>query len=296
MRKLPLHSMLGDYPNTAALRNGQLRSDLIDFEFADVKAPPSAFKSIVREQKYDFGELAIVAYLQAKAFDKPYVLLPAVVVGRNQLQTIAYNAERGHLSLADLNGRRVGIRAYTVTTAVWVRGIVAEMYGVDLDRVHWVTFEEPHVAEYRDPVSIERAAHGKDLVQMLLDGEIDAAVIGDQLSDPRLKRLVPDVEAANRTWAETHGGVPINHMVVVREFISKSQPEIVRELYRLLLASKEAANLPESGTALDPLRFGIEPNRRTLEIVIDFALQQKLIPRRFSVDELFDDTTGGLTA
>jgi 4,5-dihydroxyphthalate decarboxylase len=217
-----------------------------------------------------------------------------VVVGRNQIQTIAYNAERGHLRPADLNGRRVGIRAHTVTTAVWVRGVLAEMYGVDLDRVHWITFEDPHVAEYRDPGTIERAPNGKDLVQMLLEGELDAAVVGDQLPDPRLKRLVPDAEAANRTWAETHGGVPINHMVVVRESISNSRPDVVRELYRLLLASKEAANLQESGTPLDPLRFGIEPNRRTLEIIVDFALQQKLIPRRFSVDELFDDTTRAL--
>jgi 4,5-dihydroxyphthalate decarboxylase len=296
MSHMTLQSMLGNYRNTAALRNGQLRSDLVDFDFADVKAPPTAFKSIVREQKYDFGELAIVTYLQAKAFGKPYVLLPAVVVGRNQLQTIAYNAERGYLGPADLNGRRVGIRAYTVTTAVWVRGILAEMYGIDLDRVHWITFEDPHVAEYRDPDTIERAPNGKDLVQMLLEGELDAAVVGDQLPDPRLARLVPDAEAANRTWAETHGGVPINHMVVVRESISKSRPDVVRELYRLLLTSKAAAKLPESGTALDPLRFGIEPDRRTLEIIVDYTLQQKLIPRRFSVDELFDDATRGLAA
>jgi 4,5-dihydroxyphthalate decarboxylase len=294
MTKLTLQSMLGNYANTAALHNGELRSDLVDFVFADVKSPPTAFKSIVREQKYDFGELAIITFLQAKAFGKPYVLLPAVVVGRNQLQTIAYNAERGHLAPADLNGCRVGVRAYTVTTAVWVRGILAETYGVDLDRVRWITFEDPHVAEYRDPDTIERAGNGKDMVQMLLEGELDAAVIGDQLPDPRLKRLIPDAEAANRTWAKTHGGVPINHMTVVRNSISKSRPDVVGELYRLLLASKEAAKLPDSGTALDPLRFGVERNRRTLEIIIDFALRQKLIPRRFSVNELFDDTTGSL--
>jgi 4,5-dihydroxyphthalate decarboxylase len=288
--------MLGNYPNTAALLNGSIRSDLVEFEFADVKVANTAFKRIVRDQEFDFGELAIVTFLQAKAYNKPYVLLPAVVVGRGQLHTIAYNAERGHLSPTDLPGRRVGVRAYTVTTGVWVRGMLAELYGIDINRVRWVTFEEPHVAEYRDPDTVERAAPGKELVKMLLDGELDAGIVGDKLPDPRLKPLVPDAELANRKWAETHGGVPVNHLAVVRASIARERPDVVRELYRLLAESKRAANLPESGTPLDPLRFGIEPNRRSLEIIIDFAYTQKLIPRRFSVDELFEDTARALAA
>jgi 4,5-dihydroxyphthalate decarboxylase len=294
--KLKLKSMLGNYPNTAALLNGSIRSDLVEFEFADVKVANTAFKRFVRDAEFDFGELAIVTFLQAKAYDKPYVPLPAVVVGRGQLHTIAYNAERGHLSPSDLPGRRVGVRAYTVTTGVWVRGMLAELYGLDIDRVRWVTFEEPHVAEYRDPETVERAPAGKELVKMLLDGELDAGIVGDKLPDPRLKTLVPDAEAANRKWAETHGGVPINHVAVVRTSIARERPDVVRELYRLLAESKRVANLPESGTALDPLRFGVEPNRRTLEIIIDFAYRQKLIPRRFSVDELFEDTARALAA
>jgi 4,5-dihydroxyphthalate decarboxylase len=289
--KLKLHALLGDYPNTKALKNKQIRSDLVDLDFADVKVVSTAFKPLVREGRFDVGELAIVTYLQAKAYRKPYVLIPAVVMGRGQHHTIAYNAERGYLGPKDLEGRRVGVRAYTVTTGVWVRGILADDYGVDLDKVRFVTFEDPHVAEYRDPDFVERAPAGKTIVQMLLDGELDAAVLGDNLPDPRLKHLFPDPEAAARRWAEQHGGMPLNHMVVVREEISKSRPEIVREIYRLLRESKRAANLPAADTALDPLRFGVEPNRRALETIIDYSLRQKLIPRRFSVDELFDDTT-----
>ena len=85
-------------------------------------------------------------------------------------------------------------------------------------------------------------------------------------------------------------------MVVVRESIAKSRPDVVKELFRLLLESKHAAKLPETGTALDPLRFGIEANRKALDVIIDFAFAQRLIPRRFTVDELFDDTTRLLTA
>jgi 4,5-dihydroxyphthalate decarboxylase len=294
--KLKLHALLGDYPNTKALKDKQIRSDLVDLDFADVKVVSTAFKPLVREGRFDVGELAIVTYLQAKAYGKPYVLLPAVVMGRGQHHTIAYNAERGHLTPKDLEGRRVGVRAYTVTTGVWVRGILADDYNVDLAKVRFVTFEDPHVAEYRDPDFVERAPEGKTIVQMLLDGELDAAVLGDSLPDPRFKHLFPDPDAAARQWAERHGGMPLNHMVVVRDQISQSQPEIVREIYRLLRESKRAANLPASDTALDPLRFGVVPNRRALETIIDYSLRQKLIPRRFSVDELFDDTTRALSA
>jgi 4,5-dihydroxyphthalate decarboxylase len=289
--KLKLHALLGDYPNTVALKNRRIRSDLLDLDFADVKVVSTAFKPLVREARFDVGELAIVTYLQAKVHGKPYVLIPAVVMGRGQHHTIAYNAERGHLRPKDLEGRCVGVRAYTVTTGAWVRGILAEDYGVDLDKVRFVTFEDPHVAEYRDPDFVERAPAGKTIVQMLLDGELDAAVLGDSLPDPRLKHLISDPETAARGWAERHGGMPLNHMVVVRDEISRSRPEIVREIYRLLRESKRAANLPASDTALDPLRFGVEPNRRALETIIDYSLRQKLIPRLLSVDELFDDTT-----
>ena len=286
--KLKLHTMLGNYPNTKALKSGAVRSDLVDFDFVEVKVANNLFKQIVREAKYDVAELAIVTYLQARTFGKPYVLLPAVIVSRGQHHTIAYNAERGILKPSDLNGKRVGVRAYTVTTGTWVRGILASDYGVDLDKVEWITFEDPHVAEYRDPAIVKRAPQGKELLQMLLDGEIDAAVVGDKLPDPRLKHLIPD--AAAQKWAERHHGVPINHMVVVRQELSRSRPDVVRDVFRQLHDSKRAAGLPDGG-ALDPYRFGVEACRPILEIIIDFCHQQKLIPHRLAVDELFDDTT-----
>src|SRR3954462_7805560 len=290
--KLTLHTMLGNYPNTTALKKGKLHSDLVDFDFAEVKVANNLFKQIVREAKYDVGELAIATYLQAKSYNKPYVLLPAVLVSRGQHHTIAYNAERGPLAPSDLAGKRVGVRAYTVTTATWVRGILASDYGLDLNKVEWVTFEDPHVAEYRDPVTIKRAPPGKELVQMLLDGEIDAAVVGDKLSDPRLRHLIPDAEGAALKWAQRHGGVPINHMAVVRSELSKSRPDVVKELFRLLVASKQAAK-PGTG-ALEPLRFGVEACRPTLEVIIDYCARQGLIPRKLAVDEVFDDTTRAL--
>ncbi|HEU5274157.1 MAG TPA: phosphate ABC transporter substrate-binding protein [Xanthobacteraceae bacterium] len=292
--KLTLHTMLGNYANTKPLKSGAVRSDLVDFDFVEVKVANNQFKQVVRDAKYDVAELAIATYLQAKAFGKPYVLLPAVLVSRGQHHTIAYNPERGALEPSELNGKRVGVRAYTVTTGTWVRGILASQYGVDLGTVEWITFEDPHVAEYRDPDFVKRAPAGKELVQMLLDGEVDAAVVGDKLPDPRLEHLIPDPEVQAKAWAERHGGVPINHMVVVRTELARSRPDIVKEVFRQLHQSKLAAGLADGG-ALDPYRFGVEACRPTLEIIIDFCHRQQLIPRRLSVDELFDDTTRALT-
>jgi 4,5-dihydroxyphthalate decarboxylase len=293
--KVTLHTMLGNYPNVTALKSAAVHSDLVDFDFEDVKIANNLFKQVVRDAKYDLAELAIVTYLQAREYGKPYVLIPAVVVSRGQHHTIAYNAERGTLTPSDLHGKRIGVRAYTVTTGTWVRGILANDYGVDLRKVEWITFENPHVAEYRDPDIIKRAPPEKELVPMLLDGEIDAAVVGDKLPDPRLKRLIPDADAAAQKWAEHHHGIPINHMLVVRSDLSQARPDVVQDVFRQFQESKRAAGLPEKG-ALDPYRFGVEACRPTLEIIIDYCWQQKLISRPVSVDELFDDTTRALGA
>jgi 4,5-dihydroxyphthalate decarboxylase len=284
--KLKLHTMLGNYPNTKALKSGAIRSDLVDFDFVEVKVANNLFKQVVRDAKYDVAELAIVTYLQARAYGKPYVLLPAVIVSRGQHHTIAYNPDRGPLKPSDLKGKRVGVRAYTVTTGTWVRGILASDYGVDINNVDWITFEDPHVAEYHDPPIVRRAPEGKQITQMLLDGELAAGIVGDKLPDSKLKHLIPDAEK----WAERHHGIPINHMVVVRQDLSRSRPDVVKDIFRQLHESKRAAGLPDGG-ALDPCQFGVEACRPILEIIIDFCHQQKLIPRRMSVDELFDDTT-----
>ena len=284
---MTLHSLLGNHPGTKALKSGQVSSPLVMFDYVEVTVANTQFKAMVRDLKYDFGELAIVTFLQAKAYGKPYVLLPATIVGRSQHHTIFYNADRGALTARDLNGTRVGVRAYTQTTGAWVRGFLAGDYGVDLDSVTWVTFEDPHVAEYRDPAIVERAPEGKVLKQMLLDGEIDAAILGDVAEEGPLKHLIPDHEAAGRGWARAHGGVPINHLAVIRESIVQSRPDVVREVYRVLTESRAAAALPTG--ADDPLRFGIGAIRRSLDQIAANAFDQGLIPRRASADELLAD-------
>jgi 4,5-dihydroxyphthalate decarboxylase len=288
---LTLQTLLASNPHTSALKSGEVRSPLVNFVFADVKTANKAFKALVREQKFDLGELAIVTFLQARAYDKPYVLMPAVAVARSQHHTIFFNPERGHLNPADLTGRRVGVRAYTQTTGAWVRGFLQEDYGVDFRSILWITFEDPHVAEYTDPPWVRRAAEGKQLLQMLLDGEIDAAIFGSENPEGTpLQPLIPDAAEAAARWAQKHGGVPINHMMVIRESIAETRPDVVREVYRLLKQSVAAG--PSQGTGA--LRFGVEAVRKSLETIISYAQCQGLIPRRFTVDELFNDVTRSL--
>jgi 4,5-dihydroxyphthalate decarboxylase len=289
-----LRALLGDYHNTMPLKRGQLTSPLVTFEFDPTKTANRAFKKAVRDGAFDVAELAIVTFLQAYAYGKPMVLMPAVLgEGRFQHQCMVYNAERGHIGTADLPGKRIGIRSHAQTTVTWVRGILSDDYGFDMNSVHWVTFEDPHVAEYSDPPTIERAPDDKKLLDMLLDGELDAAVIGTGLpDDPRLKPVIPEPFAAAQGWAKKNGALPINHMMSVDTKLCRERPDVVREVYRLLKESKRLAGPEDDGPDMTP--FGLEANRRGLELIIRYTFEQGLIPRQFSVDELFDDVTRDL--
>ncbi len=290
-----LDACLGNYPHTQALKSGRIQSDRVIFRFTDVEPINRAFRMMVREQKFDVSEMAIVSYLQAKAYGKPLMLMPATMMGRFQHGTMLYNSERGTLRPEGLPGRRVGMRAFSQTTGVWMRGILATDYGVDLSRVKWVTFEDAHVTEYADPPGVERAA-GKDITKMVLDGELDAAIFGGVMpNDPRLKSIIPDPEAAAKEWYRKHGTVPVNHMVVFKAPLSESDPGAVREIFRMLLESKKAAGLPKAGT-IDTIPFGFDAVRPALALMCSNAFELKLVPRRYAVEELFDDTTRMLQA
>jgi 4,5-dihydroxyphthalate decarboxylase len=288
-----LRTLLGDHPSTRQLKAGAIASPRVTFDFADVKVPNRAFKQVVRENAFDLAELAIITYLQAKALGKPLVLLPATIVGRHQHGYLVYNPARGELAPSELAGRRVGVRSYPVTTATWVRGILAHDHGVDLDRVRWVTFEDPHLAEYREPPTAERAPPGKDPLAMLQEGELDAAVVGAPLpADSPLAPLIPDPNAAGREWCLRNHAVPINHLAVVKQSLVESRPEIVREVYGLLREARQ--NVPAPADGINMLPFGVDALRPSLALAIDYAFEQGLLARRLEVDELFDDTTRAL--
>ena len=288
-----LSAALDDYLHTLPLKRGEIRSEQVAFNFSDIRPANRFFKPMVRELRFDVSEMAIVTYVQAKAHGKPLVLLPATVMGRFQHGTLLCNAARP-LTPADLPGKRVGVRSYSQTTAVWVRGILAEQYGVDMDALHWVTFEDGHVGEYREPASVQRASSDKNLLDMLRQGELDAAIYGADLpQDPALVSVIANPETAAQAWYAKHGVVPINHMVVTTQALAQSRPDLVVEIYRLLAQAKRAAGLPKPGQ-IDFLPFGLAACRPALQTIVNYALQQNLIPQEIDVDALFDDTTRNL--
>jgi 4,5-dihydroxyphthalate decarboxylase len=236
---------------------------------------------MVRDGAFDVSELAIVTFLMAKSYDKPMVLLPDVMMARFQHAFAVTSPAAKIVTPKDLEGKRVGIRSFTTTTGAWLRGILAADYGVDLDAIDWVTFEDPHVAEFVDTTA--RAPAGKAIMQMLFDGELDA-VLGEKSDDPRVRPLFPDAAAEEKAWFSKHGVVPVNHVTVVSRDLSQHHPDIVREVHRMLQESRAVAVGKSPAFSDDELTHSIE-------LISGYAAQQGLIPRAYAVDELYDDVT-----
>ena len=289
---LTLRTNLADAPVTMGMKDGRVASDLVKLDFCGPKTAHDGFKAMIRENAFDVGELAIVTYFQAKAYGKPFVMLPIPVSGRTQHHCIGFNKELGHLDPKDIEGKKVGVRTYAQTTGLWVRGVLQHEYGVDLDKVNWLTIDEGHLAEYVDPPNSAKLPKGSNLGQMMLDGELAAAILGvDMPKDPRVQTLIPDPFKAGEEWCKREGVFPINHMFVVHSSFTKERPDVVREIYRMLVESRTLA--PTSVTdALPPV--GLEANRKTLELALQMAWEQHILPRRVSFDELFDDVTAAL--
>lgn len=289
---ITLKTNLADSKVVAAMKDGRVRSDIVTLDFCGPKTAHDGFKPMVRDNAFQAGELAINTFLQAKAYGKPWALLPAPVVGRFQHHCIGFNKEFGHLNPKDIEGKKVGVRTYAQTTGLWVRGILQHEYGVDLDKVTWLTVDESHLAEYQDPPNCQRLPKGSKIAEMMLKGEVAAAILGNDMpDDPRVERLVPDPYNAAKAWYAREGVVPINHMFVVHEEIAKKRPDVVREIYRMIKESRALA--PEDALKTFP-PLGLEANRKGIEMAIQWSYEQKIIPRMMKVDELFDDVTGSL--
>jgi 4,5-dihydroxyphthalate decarboxylase len=286
--KVRLKTNLADYPVVRALKEGKVVSDLVEFDFCGPKVAHQGFKPMIRECAYDAGELAIGSFLQAKVYGKPLVLLPAVVMARFQHHSIVYNASKGELNPKDLEGRRIAVRSYTQTTGIWVRGILAHEHGVNLDRLRWVCTDDAHLAEYRDPAIVERPdPDAKPLDKMLLDGDVDAAIPPTDLANDHanIRHLFPKPKEQAKAWVQKYGTVPVNHYFVVSEALAATRPDVVREVYRVLQASKQLA--PPAADGIDFFPSGVEANRKALELIVQYSVEQEVIPRPVAVEELF---------
>jgi len=305
-----LRTVIESYGYTKGLIDGSIGSPKIRFDLVETKPITKAFAPMANEQAYDIAEMAIVTFLQAFAENKPVSLLPVMLLSRfHHASIVKAGANSPIRTPADLTGKKIGVRSYTQTTGVWVRGILHAEYGVDLDTVTNVTLEGGHIKEYVEPRNVIRVPADASFKQMLLDGEIDAWISGPQ-SDPDLANVVDDVANVERDWFDRVGAFPINHMLVIRTALLDEYPWLAAELFGVLKANKKAylddlrarepANADEAFRKRllqrggDPLPFGIDALRDSLDLVIDYALAQKLIPRRYTVDDLLDPRVRGL--
>ena len=290
IEKLYYKTALKRYPHTAGIIDGAISDPLVQLDCEEVEPIYKAFAPMARKQIYDVSEMAIVTYLQAKAYNKPLILLPTVVAARLQQKCIVYNAKRHPMGLSDLAGAKVGVRAYTQTTGMWVRAILAGTYGIPTESIQWITFEEGHLAEYDDPAFTTKMPAGSDMLGMLKSGELDAAIFGNDLpSDDGIESLIPNFAQADEVWYEKNGFVPINHMAVITRAAAEKNPDSVKAVYRMFKEGKAAAKLTKTGGKPNELPDGLDAIRHPLEMILGFCEEQKLLPRKLTVDEIFAD-------
>jgi 4,5-dihydroxyphthalate decarboxylase len=308
--ELKLKTAIAIQGHTQALKDGTVRPRTFEFDFEDVPVIIKAFRRMVRGLEFDVAEMAITTYICARAHGKRFTALPVFLMRAFHHGAILYNTKSGIHSPRDLEGRRVGVnRGYTVTTGLWARGILQHQYGVDLRKVTWVLSGDEHVAEYRPPANVVPIEEGKNLEEMLAAGELDAAIGAVKVDSPDVKPLIPNPkEAGFQAFART-GIFPINHTLVVKDELLASRPRLAVDIFETFAAAKRiylerlkrgAIAEPTANDQLflrvleangDPLPYGIEPNRKALEAVIQYSSEQAIISRPFTVEELFDAST-----
>jgi 4,5-dihydroxyphthalate decarboxylase len=304
----PLTIAIGNYGLTKPLKNGAVPAGDLALEYIQVDPIVVAMRRMVRGLEFDICEMAFTTYLCAKAFGKPITAIPVFLTRNFHHWAIFYNVNSGIKRPKDLEGRTVGVnRGYTVTTGLWARGILQTEYGVDLNKITWAPTDEEHVAEYKAPANVDHSYRGKPIAELLLSGKIAAAVGDVRVNSPDIQQLIPDARNAGFAYFHKTGVYPINHGVVVKDSLLKAEPGLTRKLFRAFQAAKHIylAHLdagktlsPADETAIalkqvvgDPFPFGIDDrkgsNRKALETMVQFALDQQVIPKKFSIEELF---------
>jgi 4,5-dihydroxyphthalate decarboxylase len=277
--ELVLRTALGKSPLVRALKERAVASERVGFDFVEVDPVTRAFRRMTRALEFDMCEIARTTHAQARAYGKPITALPVVLLsGLHHAALICRRASplRGPTNLV---GKRIGVRAWSQTTGVWVRGVLRDEYCVAPDSMTWVTEEDAHVQEFRDPPFVERITPGQDLRAMLLSGEIDAAVALAGLDASQVRTVIPDADVAAAEWQRKTGVYPINHVVVVKDALLAAYPWLAGELMRLFMAARGAMD--------NAVLYGIEANRPAIELLMRYAAEQKLIPRAYRVNELF---------
>ena len=317
--KVHLKIAIAEHPNTSAIRNGSIPIEGVDAEFVTVKPQIGAFRRMVRDVEFDVCELAPTTYIIARAYGAPFVALPIFVVRRFHHSGLLVRPDAGIKTPKDLEGKKVGVRAYSVTTGVWTRQVLIDEFGLDSSKVTWVVDDEEHVTQLKLPSNVIHAPAGTSLADMMASGELVAgfhanAGIG-RTGDPTggwkeveadYPDLFPNAVALEAESYRKTGVYPMHGTIVVKDSVLAEHPWVAKSIYDAFdkakqewlakLDSGEAASKSDKKylelrkiVGHDPLPYGIEENRKTIEALEATAFKQGLTPRRMAMSELFVD-------
>lgn len=274
---------LGDYSYARDIKSRISALHDLPVDFVDVRPITRAFAPMVREQRFDISEMALVTFLQARAYDKPLVLLPVTVTAR--FQEASLMCRRDDVTIrdpSDLVGKRIGVRAYSQTTGMWVRGVLEDDYDIPAHRIRWVTFEDAHVGEYVDPLHVERAAPEQEMLAMLFASEIDAVILGTEGSDVSpLRTVFPNPATAADRFNTKHGFMPVNHLIAARRSLVETNRDEVMQLLQACQTS-----LAESGLGAS-LMFGCNALEPIVKLALRYAAAQGLLSRHMTVEDVW---------
>jgi 4,5-dihydroxyphthalate decarboxylase len=303
---LTLKAAIGSYGHTNALKSGAITPRGVKFEQVEVSPIINAFRRMCRQVEFDVCEMAITTYLCAKANNLPFTALPVFLVRAFHNGAVQINPSAGVNTPKDLEGKKVGVRAWTVTTGVWAKDILQNEYGVDLEKVNFVIVDEEHVSQYQAPKNVTTMA-GANLGEMLASGELAAAIGIQKVDSPNVKPLVENAGAAANEWYKKTGIYPINHTLVVKDDLLAAHPSLGKDLYDAFKAARDqyvatlANSTAEEDAALkrtaamvggDPLPYGLEANRKPLEAIIAAAASQHILPNKAAIETVFAKGAG----
>ena len=307
MDKLVLKTAIANYGHTTPLKDGSVTSDMFGMEHVEISPVPMIFRRMVRALEFDVAEMALATYLCSRAHGKRFTGLPIFLTHDFYHGGILCNANSKVEKPKDLEGKRVGVRSYTLTPGVWTRAILQTEYDLDLDAVTWVLSGDEHVKEFVAPTNVVSSPNN-DLAEMLLSGEVDAVIGAGPIDSPEVRPLFPNARDADKAWHNKTGIYPISHMLVVKDDLLESQSGIAEELFDLFsrarapyiekLRSGEASEAGDKAflrradiVGDDPIPYGFDSAQKTLEAFIDFNVQQCVIPEAVDPETLFPANT-----
>ena len=308
MTELVLHTAIGNYGHTTPLKDDSIGSPMFEMEHIEISPVPMIFRRMVRSLEFDVAEMALATYLCSRAHGKRFTALPIFLTRDFYHGGLVYNVRSGIETPKDLEGKRVGVRSYTFTPGVWTRGILQSEHDVDLSAVTWVLSGDEHVAEYVAPSNVVSSPNG-DLSEMLMSGEIDAA-IGAPIDSSDIRPLFSDARQLDADWHQKTGIYPISHLLVVKDELLDSIGELGSELVSVFAAAKDdylrrlrSGDTSAPGTEQllrmteivgdNALSYDYESARNTLETFVGFNVEQGVIPEAVDPTELFPSETLG---